>query len=165
MRRRSATARAITTLVALALLAGCGSEAGSGGEGSSVGSYDPGDVDPVLMYCAYGAVSPAQLQGCVTHVTLDDITGGTDAEGLTPFKPNPTNAERFAFDAPFGKGKCRSDAGPLCRYVRHHPGKSRTEIAQHYKGVQNTGQSNPYSRSFDVPNQGGSNPYSRSFGD
>lgn len=29
--------------------------------------------DIVARYCSYGAVSDAQYQGCVDHVTVDDV--------------------------------------------------------------------------------------------
>jgi hypothetical protein len=53
----------------------------------------------VADYCAYGAVSEAQLDGCIDHVDESDV------ERLD------TNA------AQYGRGeldKCLSDAGPFC---------------------------------------------------
>lgn len=76
-------------VLAVIVIAGCGS-------GSDSGS---GSGDPVADYCAYGAVSRAQLQGCEDHVTTEDI------DALD------TNAARYSrgeIDA------CRWDAGPFC---------------------------------------------------
>jgi hypothetical protein len=53
----------------------------------------------IADYCAYGAVSQAQLDACIDHVVEGDING------------LETNAAQFArreFD------ECRVDAGPFC---------------------------------------------------
>ena len=58
-----------------------------------------GGQDEVVRYCNYGAVSEAQRQGCIDHVTSDDID------------QLDTNAARYA------RGMiddCRADAGPFC---------------------------------------------------
>ena len=55
--------------------------------------------DPVERYCSYGAVSEAQLQGCLSNVTEDEIY------------PLTTNA------AEYSRGQiltCEADAGPFC---------------------------------------------------
>ncbi len=49
------TALKLATVLALALLAGCGTP------------------EEVQTYCAYGARSQAQLDGCLEHVTLEYI--------------------------------------------------------------------------------------------
>ena len=64
----------------------------------SWGGMEGGDL--VGDYCAYGAVSKAQLEGCVEHVTPATVN------------EYRTNAARFArgqLDA------CLSDSGPFCR--------------------------------------------------
>ncbi|HEX8743607.1 MAG TPA: hypothetical protein VF712_10780 [Thermoleophilaceae bacterium] len=81
-------------VTALALVAGgCSEDTGAlNGEPSSSG-------DLVLDYCSYGAVSDAQLDGCVDHVTEDQV------DALD------TNAARYA------RGElqeCLEDAGPFC---------------------------------------------------
>jgi hypothetical protein len=56
--------------------------------------------DVVGDYCSYGAVSEAQLEGCVEHVTPEVVENYN------------TNAARYA------KGElnaCLADAGPFCR--------------------------------------------------
>jgi hypothetical protein len=58
-----------------------------------------GGGDEVSDYCAYGAVSQAQLDGCVDHVGTDDI------DRLD------TNAARYARGE---LDKCLADAGPFC---------------------------------------------------
>jgi hypothetical protein len=60
-------------------------------------SEDGGNL--VHDYCSYGAVSEAQLEGCVDHVTPEVVEG------------YDTNAGRYArreLDA------CLADAGPFC---------------------------------------------------
>jgi hypothetical protein len=71
-----------TPLVSAIVLVACGSSTSS-----------------VRAYCEYGAVSKAQLDGCITHVTPGEI----DRLG--------TNAARYAR----GETGCRQDAGPFCR--------------------------------------------------
>jgi hypothetical protein len=55
----------------------------------------------IELYCAYGAVSRAQLQGCEENVTWGQIKG------------LDTNATRYAESG--GLEKCGADAGPFCR--------------------------------------------------
>lgn len=55
--------------------------------------------DLVGDYCAYGAVSQAQLEGCRDHVTDDDV----DARD--------TNAAQYARGE---LDECLADAGPFC---------------------------------------------------
>jgi hypothetical protein len=65
----------------------------------AVGLIACGGGTSVARYCEYGAVSQAQLDGCESHVTADEI----DARD--------TNAARYA------KGKlnsCEADSGPFC---------------------------------------------------
>ena len=84
--------RSLALPLVLLLIGGCGgsSETGAGTEaGNLVGDY-----------CAYGAVSKAQLEGCVEHVTPATVNG------------YDTNAARYAegqLDA------CLADSGPFCK--------------------------------------------------
>jgi hypothetical protein len=55
-------------------------------------------------YCAYGAVSQAQLDGCKSHVTYDDVTH------------HETPAARFALDGSVD-AVCGAGAGPFCHDV------------------------------------------------
>lgn len=58
------------------------------------------DGELIGRYCEYGAVSAAQLTGCIDHVTFEDV------DRLD------TNAARYA------RGEidvCLADAGPFCR--------------------------------------------------
>jgi ABC-type Fe3+-siderophore transport system permease subunit len=58
----------------------------------------------LYSYCAYGAVSRAQLQGCLDHVkdrSIDDMT---------------TNAADFANRR---LDECLADAGPFCEQARY----------------------------------------------
>lgn len=58
-----------------------------------------GDEGLVERYCRYGAVSEAQLEGCRSHVSPDDV------------RARQTHASQYAF----GDLKdCLSDAGPFC---------------------------------------------------
>lgn len=59
-----------------------------------------GARDQVRDYCAYGAISETQRQGCVDHVTQDRV------EALK------TNAARYARGE---LDRCLADAGPFCR--------------------------------------------------
>lgn len=55
--------------------------------------------DKVRDYCEYGAKSRAQLEGCLSHVTIGDVD------------------TRFTNAADYARGEldhCRSDAGPFC---------------------------------------------------
>ena len=55
--------------------------------------------DKVQDYCQYGAKSHAQLQGCLSHVTIGDVD------------------TRISNAAEYARGvldECRSDAGPFC---------------------------------------------------
>jgi hypothetical protein len=54
----------------------------------------------VQAYCRYGAVSRAQLQGCIEHVTPEAVLA------------HKTNAARYAEGDLRG---CLGDAGPFCR--------------------------------------------------
>jgi hypothetical protein len=64
----------------------------------------------IVDYCTYGAVSQAQLEGCLAHTTMDEIAN------------RETNAARRARGCPPGlsddeclaRVACRSDAGPFC---------------------------------------------------
>jgi hypothetical protein len=53
----------------------------------------------VIDYCMYGARSEAQLEGCIDHVTADEV------------KRRDSNAARWARNG----GECLGDAGPFCR--------------------------------------------------
>lgn len=53
----------------------------------------------VFDYCLYGAQSYAQLEGCVEHVSVDDVN------------QRSTNAARWAREG----GDCLADAGPFCQ--------------------------------------------------
>jgi hypothetical protein len=77
----------LVAVAATAVLAGCGAT-GSGGSEDIVGDY-----------CAYGAVSRAQLDGCVDHVTDEDVDG------------YDTNAAQYARGE---LDKCLKDSGPFC---------------------------------------------------
>jgi hypothetical protein len=55
-------------------------------------------AEAVYRYCAYGAVSEAQLEGCKDHVTFRDV------------QERSTNAADYAF----GGGECLADSGPFC---------------------------------------------------
>jgi hypothetical protein len=77
--------RGVVILAALVALAGCG---GSESEDDVIGDY-----------CAYGAVSHAQLDGCVDHVTTDQVD---DLD---------TNAAEYARGE---LDRCLEDAGPFC---------------------------------------------------
>jgi hypothetical protein len=79
---------ALAGIVASLVLLGC---AGVGG-GSS-------PSDQIDAYCSYGAVSQAQLDGCITHVTVGDI------DRLD------TNAARYSRSE---LDKCLYDSGPFC---------------------------------------------------
>ena len=59
-------------------------------------SYD----DQVARYCGYGSVSQAQLDGCESHVTSDQVDS------------YQTNAGRFARGE---LGQCLADSGPYCK--------------------------------------------------
>jgi hypothetical protein len=84
-------------LAALALgLVGCGS---TGSDAGGPGVEAPTGADLVRAYCAYGAVSRAQLQSCPGRVTPATVRGYS------------TNAARYA------EGKisaCLADSGPYC---------------------------------------------------
>lgn len=58
------------------------------------------DPDQVTAYCSYGAVSQAQLDGCVEHVSSDDI------DALD------TEAARYARGERDG---CGPQSGPFCQ--------------------------------------------------
>ena len=84
--------RLVVIACACALLSGCG--------GSS--SDPPSESDPAIYvedYCAYGAVSQAQLDGCIDHVTPQTVDG------------YDTNAAEYARGE---MGECLGDAGPFC---------------------------------------------------
>lgn len=55
-------------------------------------------------YCAYGAVSQAQLDGCIQHVTFGDVKG------------RETRAARFALGA-VDEVSCGEGSGPFCASV------------------------------------------------
>ena len=83
--------RSLVLPLVIFLIGGCGgpNETGASTEGG----------DRVGEYCAYGAVSKAQLEGCVEHVTPATVNGYS------------TNAARYArgqLDA------CLADSGPFC---------------------------------------------------
>ncbi len=85
------TRRSLALPLVIFLIGGCGgsNETGAGTDGGNL----------VGDYCAYGAVSKAQLEGCVEHVTPATVTGYS------------TNAARYArgqLDA------CLADSGPFC---------------------------------------------------
>jgi len=79
----------------VALLAGCG------GVDSvpNPAEQEAGEEVVIDRYCAYGAESRAQLQGCKDHVSLADISD------------RDTNAARFAL---YELNDCLADAGPFC---------------------------------------------------
>lgn len=58
-----------------------------------------GGSDLVYDYCAYGAVSEAQLDGCVEHVTPEVVDG---------YDTNAAEYARGELDS------CLDDAGPFC---------------------------------------------------
>lgn len=59
----------------------------------------PGSRDPVEAYCSYGAVSEAQLDGCLDHVTEDDFA----------------NLDTHAAEYARGElDECLEDSGPFC---------------------------------------------------
>jgi hypothetical protein len=60
----------------------------------------PSGVDAVVAYCAYGAVSKAQLNGCIDHVSPGYVLR------------HHTNATRYATGQ---LNRCLADAGPFCR--------------------------------------------------
>jgi hypothetical protein len=59
----------------------------------------PGSVGRLRAYCLYGSRSQAQLDGCMSHVTTDDINR------------RDTQAARFARG---DTSDCLEDAGPFC---------------------------------------------------
>jgi hypothetical protein len=66
---------------------------------SSCAADGAGGGDVVHDYCAYGAVSEAQLEGCESHVSEATVDG------------YDTNAARYA------RGElsdCLADSGPFC---------------------------------------------------
>lgn len=79
---------AVSVAIASTILLGCG-DAGSAGGGD----------DTVSRYCAYGAVSEAQLEGCIDHVTSSEVSELN------------TNAAKFARGS---TDRCLSDSGPYC---------------------------------------------------
>jgi len=84
--------RSVVVACACVLLSGCG---GSPGD-------PPSESDPAIYvedYCAYGAVSQAQLDGCIDHVTPGTVDG------------YDTNAAEYARGE---LGECLGDAGPFC---------------------------------------------------
>jgi hypothetical protein len=83
-------ARLLTLGVVLLFGAGCGS-----GDGSDSQENGPSIVD----YCEYGSVSQAQLDGCIEHVTTEDI------------RRLSTHAALYAES---GLDECLADAGPFC---------------------------------------------------
>jgi hypothetical protein len=64
-----------------------------------VGCTEIGGRDLVTEYCRYGAVSQAQLDGCVDHVTEADV------------RSRQTHASQYAFG---DLKRCLRDAGPFC---------------------------------------------------
>ena len=78
----------LLVVVGALALSGCGGAGNRSDDGSLVDDY-----------CSYGAVSEAQLEGCIEHVSVEDID------------ELDTNAAEFA------RGElddCRPDAGPFC---------------------------------------------------
>jgi hypothetical protein len=74
--------------------------------GFAAGSWDPPASKKVEAYCKYGAVSQAQLDGCIDHLTDDDVDSRN------------TRAAKYA------KGTlrtCMDDAGPFCEGRRAAP--------------------------------------------
>jgi hypothetical protein len=59
----------------------------------------PDEYADVEAYCAYGAVSRAQLDGCIEHVTPEEVAALR------------TNAAMYAMGR---LDECRADAGPFC---------------------------------------------------
>jgi hypothetical protein len=53
----------------------------------------------VEAYCSYGAVSEAQLQGCIENVTADEVDG---------YDTNAADYARGELD------QCLEDSGPYC---------------------------------------------------
>ena len=86
--------RAALAGYAVLVLAGCGGTGADGGPSHSSGA------ELVHAYCRYGAVSSAQLRGCIEHVTPEAVLG---------YK---TNAARYAEGDLQG---CLGDSGPFCR--------------------------------------------------
>ena len=82
-----------SVLVAASLaLSGCVDDQGGGASGA--------DSDSVVEdYCSYGAVSQAQLDGCVDHVTEGEVNA------------YDTNAGRYARGE---LDECLEDAGLFC---------------------------------------------------
>jgi hypothetical protein len=64
------------------------------------GCIDLGGDDMVESYCRYGAVSRAQLEGCIDHVTEADV------------RSLQTHASQYAFG---DLDRCLADAGPFCK--------------------------------------------------
>ena len=67
-----------------------------------------GGVRLVDEYCAYGAVSDAQLDGCTGHVTADEV------------RSLRTPAAVFAVE----EGECGEGAGPYCAAAVEQRGES-----------------------------------------
>jgi hypothetical protein len=71
--------------------------------GAYAGEQDRSGAQGTLsLYCRYGAVSNAQLHGCIDHVAVSDITG------------RDTNAARFALGRLHA---CLADSGPFCAHA------------------------------------------------
>ncbi len=68
---------------------------------SACGVDSRADANVVEAYCAYGADSEAQFQGCTEHVTVEQVRG------------YDTSAARFALDDPTS---CPADASEYCEY-------------------------------------------------
>jgi hypothetical protein len=68
--------------------------------GVGLGALGCGESDLVGDYCRYGAVSRAQLDGCVSHVSEDDV------------RSRQTHASQYAFG---DLNQCLLDAGPFCK--------------------------------------------------
>lgn len=86
--------RQLPMLLCTVALAATGCESVDSGSGSS-----DAPQDPVAEYCAYGAVSDAQLAGCESHVEESDI------DALD------TNAAEYSRG---NLNECLDDAGPFC---------------------------------------------------
>lgn len=105
-------------LAAGLLLAGCEDDNGGGGGGKKGGlrtvKQGPNQCGrsvesqkcEIDLYCQYGAVSRAQLEGCE-----DNVKWGQ-------FKFSNTNAARFAR---LELDKCLADAGPFCHASAAEP--------------------------------------------
>lgn len=65
----------------------------------ALGAGGCGTSDTVADYCAYGAISQAQLDGCREHATEGDVSGRN------------TNAARYARG---DLDECLQDSGPFC---------------------------------------------------